>query len=149
MRRSIIEIIKSVRRLPVVFTLSSFAIELNRPKKESAVYIKKLIDKGLLYRVGKGLYSKVKDPVVVAGNLPYPSYITGRFALFYWGEGEAPSIVDVATTEYKKGYKRWPIKFHIVKNLGEFVVGKYAGYNIKIATKEQAHRDIRRFFVKS
>ena len=148
MRMSMIDLIRIVQRLPVVFTLSSFAIAVGKRKKESAVYLKKMVDKGLLFRVGKGIYSKISDPVVVAGNLPYPSYITGRFALFYWGEGEAPSVIDVATTEYKKGYKEWPIRFHIVKTLGKFVLGSYGGYSIKIAIKEQAERELRRFFTK-
>jgi len=149
MRQPILRLIKVIERLPVVFTLSSFAAAIGKHKNSTAVYLKKLVDNNIIYRIGKGLYSKVKDPVVVAGNLPYPSYITGRFALFYWGKGEAPSIIDVTTVEYKKGYKEWPIKFHIVKELGKFTIAKYAGYNIKIATLEQAERDLKRFFVKS
>ena len=131
--------------MPVVFNLATFSAILNKRKKDSAVYVKKLVDSNILYRIGKGLYSKTRDPVVVAGNLPFPSYITGPFALFYWGEGEAPSIIDISTTEYKKGYKGWPFKFHIVKKLGKFTLANYGPYKIKIATKEQALNDIERF----
>ena len=145
MRTSILDVLKVVQRMPVVFDLHSLSLALGKSKKATAVYVKKLIDKEFLYRVGRGLYSRVKDPVVVAGNLPFPSYITGPFALFYWGEGEAPYTIDVSTLEYKRSFKGWPIRFHRIRRLGRFTIGSYLGFKIKIATLEQAEKESRRF----
>lgn len=140
-----VELLKIVNRLPLVFSLTTFSIAIGKPRKHSAVYLKKLVDYGVLKRLMRGLYARTSDPVLIAGNFPFPSYITGQFALFYWGEGEAPTLIDVATTEYHREIRGMPIRFHITRKLGKFKIASYMGYSIKIATREQAKRDIRRF----
>ncbi len=148
MRESILSVYKKITGIPAqVFDILDAAHATGKARKETAVYIKKMVDSGLLFRVSKGLYSKTSDSALIAGNLPFPSYITGRFALFYYGEGEAPTTIDVTTTLYKKNLKKISIRFHRVKmeRFGEFEQKAYGGHLIKIAKKEQALKETKKF----
>lgn len=145
MRKGALDIYKMLEKLPVVFDIHAFSLVSGKKRKDCAVYLKKFVDKQLIYRIRRGLYAKANDPVIIAGNLPFPSYITGAFALFYYGKGEAPSMIDVASEIFIRKLNELPLRFHITKCLGDFQLVNYAGYSIKLATLEQAKKDIRRF----
>lgn len=152
MRQNAFSIYKKIQAIPgTVFDIADAAHVLGKNRKDAAVYLKKMVDSGIIFRVCRGLYSKVDDAVVIAGNLPFPSYITGLFALFYYGEGEAPSVIDVTSTVYKKDIPKWNIRFHKVKleYFGDFKHAGYTGYTVKIATREQALKEMKKFGLKA
>lgn len=148
MRTTLLALYKKILDYPgLVFDIQDAALLLKKNKKHVAVYLKKLIDHQLIFRIQEGLYSKTNDAVLIAGNLPFPSYITGPFALFYYGQGEAPGNIDVATPLYKRSLLKWNIRFHKIQThqLSEFEYKKYGSNNIKIATLNQAKKEVKRF----
>jgi len=62
----------------------------------SRVYLDRLMKKGAIVRIGKGIYSFHEDPMVYASHLIYPSYVSFSQAMQFHGlTTQVPRLVEV------------------------------------------------------
>ena len=95
---------------------STYLYKKGIPRGYAKLLLHNLFKRGVIHRVERGLYATVNDPIIVAGNIVFPSYISMYVALYLRGAFyQVPSVIQVVTTRRKKNKK---IRF--LDNLIEF-----------------------------
>ena len=127
-----------------VFTTNEIARISNLKKTCAIVYIKRMTDKNLLFRVAKGFYSLQNDPFLYASYITPNSYISFNAALYI-----RRAIDQIPTTIHVVVPKRVKKKVDGVtfinmpkKAFFGFNHIEYKGYYIWIADVEKALVDI-------
>jgi predicted transcriptional regulator of viral defense system len=127
-----------------VFTTNEIARISNLKKACAIVYIKRMIDKKLLFRVAKGFYSLQNDSFLYASYIIPNSYISFNSALYI-----RRAIDQIPTTIHVVVPKRVKKKVDGVtfikmskKALFGFSIIEYKGYHIWVAEVEKALVDI-------
>ncbi|MFH1101248.1 MAG: type IV toxin-antitoxin system AbiEi family antitoxin domain-containing protein [Methanobacteriota archaeon] len=131
------------RRNPV-FTVSEIARASNLAKSCAIVYIKRMIDKGLLIRVAKGIYTLDNDPILYASYIIPNSYISFNSALYIHKViDQIPTSIQVAVPKRVKKQVH-QVQFITLPKQAMFGYTKidYKGYSIWVADVEKAIVDI-------
>ena len=140
-------IVESALNRPIFTSLQ--LIKRGIPREYLKVFLHKLVKKGAIYRVERGIYATVDDPIIIAGNMVFPSYISMYTALYLRGAlYQVPSIIQVVTTRRKKNKKISflgnLIEFYRIKKI-YFFGFEYIPYNnfeIPVASVEKAIIDV-------
>lgn len=132
------------KRKSPVFTTIEIARAAGFNKSCTIVYIKRMIDKGLLFRVAKGVYTFDNDPVLYASYISPNSYISFNSALYLHKViTQIPTVIQIAVP--KRVRKKVPeVEFITLPKQAIFGFSKmeYKGYSIWVADAEKALLDI-------
>ncbi|MGQ4891443.1 MAG: type IV toxin-antitoxin system AbiEi family antitoxin domain-containing protein [Candidatus Njordarchaeia archaeon] len=140
-------IVESALSKPV-FT-SAHLIRKGMPRDYVKIFLHRLLRRGVIYRVERGTYATVDDPIIVAGNVVFPSYLSMYIALYLRGVlYQVPSVIQVVTTRRKKNKK-----INFLGNLVEFYRIKkeyffgfeyipYDNFEVPVANVEKAIVDL-------
>lgn len=132
------DIIENFSKVPV-FTLG----DVNQIVSNK-VYVKrlvsKLVERGKIKKIRKGLYTFFDDPFLVSTFIVKPSYISTVSALSYYHKiTQIPREVFCFTSKPTRTYFfRERINFSSTKNFWGFRLERYSGFEIPIATPEKA-----------
>jgi len=99
------EFIEKIRDLNIgVFTLSDVSRIIGKSRGYAALYVKRLIERGAIIRIEKGKYALPGvDPMVVATNILFPSYVSFLSAISYYHlTTQIPTSIQVVTGRSKK-----------------------------------------------
>ncbi len=127
-----------------VFTTNEIA-RISRLQKPSAIVsIKRMVDKNLLFRVAKGIYSLQNDPILYASYIIPNSYISFNAALFIRGAiNQIPATIHVVTPKRVRKRVGGVCFIQLPKRLlFGFNTVQYQGYTIWVAEAEKALLDI-------
>ncbi|MDD3491789.1 MAG: hypothetical protein PHG13_02425 [Candidatus Pacebacteria bacterium] len=99
---------------------AKFLIDIWKVKKESfGVIVKRMVDKGLLFRIARGYYSLKEDFNIyeLANTVITPSYISFNSALVYHGVAFQASkeIESAALINYKREMAGYILKYFVLK----------------------------------
>ena len=98
-----------------IITISDVSRIINKNRKYTALYLKRLEKRKIIKRIEKGKYSLQDTPFqVIASNLIMPSYISFLSGLSYYNlTTQIPRITQIATTKSKKRirYENGEIQF--------------------------------------
>jgi predicted transcriptional regulator of viral defense system len=139
------EILEALRKKKMpVFTTNEIARISYQPKSNAIVSIKRMIDKGLLFRVAKGIYTLEPDPFLYASYIIPNSYISFNSALYLNKVIEQiPSTIQVIVPKRVKkevdGITFIPFPKKAFFGFKKIV---YRGYFIWVADNEKALVDI-------
>lgn len=127
-----------------VFTANDIAKIANLKRSHAPVYIKRMIQKGLLKRIAKGEYVLEEDYYAIASNILANSYISFNSALYFHKViNQVPYDVQVVVPKRirKKidGIEFVPLPKDKIFGFDSVIYGKYP---IRIAKKEKAAVDI-------
>jgi len=127
-----------------VFTTNEIARISHLQKPSAIVTIKRMIDKNLLFRVAKGIYSLQNDPILYASYIIPNSYISFNAALFIRRAiNQIPTTIHVVTPKRVKKKVDGVHFIHLPKKLlFGFTSMQYQGYTIWVAEPEKAILDI-------
>jgi len=142
---SIYEILEQLRkRKTPVFTTNEIARTSKSKKSCAIVSIKRMIDKGLLFRVAKGIYALEQDPFLYASYIIPNSYISFNAALYLHKLiDQIPSTIHVVVPRRVKKKVEGVTFISLPKKaFFGFEPIDYRGYYIWIADKEKALVDI-------
>ena len=143
---NIYELLERLKEMKTpLFTTNEIA-RISKLKKPCAiVYIKRMVDKNLLFRVAKGFYALQKDPFLYASYIIPNSYISFNTALYLRRAiDQIPTKIYVAVPKRVKKnvdgvtFIKMPKKAFFAFNSIE-----YKGYNIWVAEIEKALIDIK------
>ncbi len=128
-----------------VFKTVDIARKLKISKNNTNVYIKRMVDKGMLYRISKGFYSLENDPILYASYIVPNSYISFNSALYLRKKiNQIPAVIQVAVPKRIKknieGVEFIPLPKKMIK---DFTRLNYKGYSIWVATAKKAKEDIK------
>jgi len=131
-------VIKHFSKVPV-FSLADVA-QIISNRGYAKQFVSRMIKKGLMRRVKKGLYSMHDDPFLVSTFLLRPSYISSFSALsFHHKIAQIPNEVFCFTSkEPRRYFFITKINFHHTKFFFGFEKEHYAGFEIPVATPEKA-----------
>jgi len=99
------EFIEKLRNLSMgVFTISDISRIIEKNRNYAALYAKRLTDRGVIVRIENGKYALPQtDPMVIATNVVFPSYISFLSALSYYHlTTQIPNSIQVVTIKSKK-----------------------------------------------
>ena len=142
---NIYEILENLRHKKIpVFTTKDIARISKLAKPSAIVSIKRMVDKGLLFRVAKGIYALDSDPFLYASYIIPNSYISFNAALYLNRTiDQVPTIIHVVVPRRVKKRVRGISFIHFKKKaLFGFKKMDYRGYYIWVAEKEKALIDI-------
>ena len=90
-----------------IITISDAARIINKSRKYTALYLKRLGNRKIIKRIERGKYTLQDTPIqVIASNLIIPSYISFLSGLSYYHlTTQIPRIIQIATTKSKKRIK--------------------------------------------
>lgn len=104
-----------------IFTISDTARIINKNRKYTGLYLKRLENRKTIKRIEKGKYTLPNTPfLVIASNIVIPSYISFLSGLSYYHlTTQIPRITQVATTRSKKriNYEKEEIQFIKLKQV--------------------------------
>ena len=139
-----ISLIKRLEKYPI-FTLKTVSEIIEKERNYSKLVVYRLKKDKLIYEIEKNKYTLNKDPLIIASNIIWPSYISGWSALRYYNLTEQlPQAVNVITTRARKKRK---INFNNTKIIftkirPKYFFGykreRYDNFDIFIADKEKA-----------
>lgn len=137
-----LEILKK-RRTPV-YTTSEIARALGTTKSRTNTYVKRMRDRGLLYRVAKGIYTLESDPMIYASYVIPGSYISFNTALYLHKKiNQIPAKIQVAVPRRVRKKVEGVEFISLPKRMFfGFRKKEYKGYPIWIAEPEKAVVDI-------
>jgi|GEM_PF-3042042 len=127
-----------------IFTANDIAKIANLKKLHAPVYIKRMIQKGLLKRIAKGQYALEEDYYAIASNIMSNSYISFNSALYFYKIiNQIPYSIQVVVPKRMRK-KIDGIEFvHFPKDkIFGFDSIAYGKYSIRVAKKEKAVIDI-------
>ena len=139
------EILEQLRKKKIpVFTTNDITRISHLNKSSAIVYIKRMIDKGLLFRVAKGIYALDSDPFLYASYIIPNSYISFNAALYINKViDQVPSTIHVVVPRRVKKKVEGLTFIHFPKKaFFGFKQIEYKGYFIWVADKEKALVDI-------
>ena len=113
--------------------------------------IQKMINEGLLYQVGKAIYSKEKNvPYIAVLSYRYPNAVVTMHSAFYlYGFTDVvPDDYDLATNRDSAKIRDKSVKQYFVRE-GFFELGveriEYKGYEVQIYSKERLLIELLRY----
>ena len=124
-----------------VYNSPQLANLINMERTTAAVYMSRLVDKGLAKRLIRGKISFVDDDFVIASQLVEPSYISLTSALlFHNATQQIPRYVQSATTRNSMTYPEAGLEYHKVNPGLMFGYERHAisGSYCFVATVEKA-----------
>jgi len=132
------EIMEHFSKVPV-FSLSDVT-QIISNRDYAKQFVSRMIKKGFIKRIKKGVYSVYEDPFLVSTFLLKPSYISSVSALsFYHRITQIPNEVFCFTSKAPRNYFFVTrINFYHTKFFFGFEKRKYGGFEIPIATPEKA-----------
>jgi predicted transcriptional regulator of viral defense system len=139
------EILEQLRKKKIpVFTTNDISRISHLKKSSAIVYIKRMVDKGLIFRVTKGIYALDPDPFLYASYIIPNSYISFNAALYINKViDQVPSTIHVAVPRRVKKKVDGLTFIHFPKKaLFGYTQIEYKGYFIWVADKEKALVDI-------
>ena len=128
-----------------VFKTTDISRKLKISKSNTNVYIKRMIDKGMLHRIAKGIYSLEDDPILYASYIIPNSYISFNSALYLRKKiNQIPAVIQVAVPKRLKKKVDGVEFISLPKNkIKRFTKLNYKGYPIWVATIKKAEADIK------
>ncbi len=132
------------KRKTPVFTTTEIARAYGTTRASAAVYIKRMLDRGLIFRVAKGIYSLENDSILYASYVIQNSYISFNSALYLHGIiDQIPGKISVAVPKrMKKAVEGVEFVTMPKKAMFGFKKTEYKGYFIWLAEPEKALADI-------
>jgi len=104
-----------------IITISDAARIINKSRKYTILYLKRLEKRKIIKRIEKGKYALQDTPIeIIASNLIIPAYISFLSGLYYYNlTTQIPRIIQIATTKSKKKikYENWEIHFIKIKKV--------------------------------
>ncbi len=142
---NIYEILEQLRsKKTPAFTTNEIARISHLKKSCAIVSIKRMVDKGLLYRVAKGIYAIDQDPFLYASYIIQNSYISFNAALYLQKTiDQIPATIHVVVPRRVKK-KVDGITFISLPKKAFFGIERmeYRGYTLWVASTEKALVDI-------
>jgi predicted transcriptional regulator of viral defense system len=142
---NIYEILEQLRkRKTPVFKTNEITRTSNSKKSCAIVSIKRMVDKGLLFRIAKGIYVLEQDPFLYASYIIPNSYISFNSALYlHKAIDQIPTTIQVVVPRrVKKNVEGVTFISLPKKAFFGFETIDYRGYSIWVANKEKALVDI-------
>ena len=137
-------LIKQLEKYPV-FNLKKIREITGKTSGYAKLLVYRLKKKGLITEIEKNKLTTNNDPMVIAGNMIWPSYISCWSALRYYNLTEQlPQDIFVITTKTRKKriVKFNNIKIIFIRVRPKYFFGyrkeRYGNFNIFIAEKEKA-----------
>jgi len=138
------EIVKNLEKYPV-FDLKIVREIIEKDSDYAKLVVHRLKKNKLISEIEKGRYSTNREPIVIASNIIWPSYISCWSALRYHNITEQlPQIISVMTTRKrkKKEVSLYGTKIVFTRIKPKYLFGyerkRYQNFNIFIANKEKA-----------
>jgi len=104
-----------------VFSLKDVQALWDIKNNTTKILIKRMVDQGLVLRIGKGYYAIDKDfnTYELANLIISPSYVSFNSALFYHGVAfqKSDTIKSVSLLNYKRNLGGLNFKYHAMKKL--------------------------------
>jgi len=139
-----ITLLRELEKYPV-FTLKTFMGIIKKESAYSKLYLHRLKGEGLIFKIEKNKYTTHRDPMLIASNITWPSYLSSWTALRYHNLTEQlPHDIFVITTRSRKNrvieFMGTKIFFKRVNPKYFFGYGKeiYGKFNIFVAEAEKA-----------
>jgi len=135
-----INILKILERYPL-FTLNNFVRISGKTKEYCRTYLYRLRKDGLIFRIEKGKYSVLNDPLIFSSYLLTPSYISFWTALrFYNLTEQLPKDIMIASSKSKDKimFEGTKIAFFKIKHMWGYRKVTYGNCFIFIADKEKS-----------
>ncbi len=126
--------LEAVNDLPVFATKQVSAMLGSR--SYSKVYIYRLVDRGLITRLKRGLYTVHEDPLIYSTHVYYPSYVSLMYAFQHHGTTtQLPKIIEVMT--HRNGSVQG-VEFVRTRYLWGYQKIRYSGFQVFMADLEKA-----------
>ena len=139
-----IEIIRELNKYPV-FSLKTLSEIVKKNKNYAKLIAYRLKKENLLFEIERGKYTVHKNPLIIASNIIWPSYISCWSAIRYHNMTEQlPQTIFVVTTRKRKNriIKLDNNKIIFIKISPKYFFGyakeSYDNFDIFIAEKEKA-----------
>jgi predicted transcriptional regulator of viral defense system len=142
---NIYELLEELRkRKTPVFTTNEIARTSKSKKSCAIVSITRMVDKKLLFRIAKGIYTLDEDPYLYASYIIPNSFISFNSALYlHHVIDQIPSTIHVVVPKRVKKKVEGVTFISLPKKaFFGFETIKYRGYPLWIADKEKAFIDI-------
>jgi predicted transcriptional regulator of viral defense system len=143
-----IEITKELRAINKKILSSGDLMKILNSTNKNTIYITigRLVEKGILRRLSKGLYinvAKPPDKFEIANHLYSPSYVSLESALYRYGIiAQAPYVLTSVTPKKTKRRNAEGTDFEYVHVASKYYFGYHGDNNILIATREKAFLDL-------
>ena len=127
-----------------VFKTNDISRKLKISKNNTNVYLKRMVDKGMLHRIAKGIYALEDDPFLYASYIVPNSYVSFNSALYLRKKiNQIPAVIQVAVPKrIKKNIEGVEFITLPKKMIKDFKRLDYKGYFIWVATVKKAKKDI-------
>lgn len=129
----------------LVFTVGQLANLASVPRSHAKVYAARLVERGMAWRVRRGVISLTRDTFVIATQLVEPSYVSFYSALYLRGlVDQVPSVVECVTTRRPTRFEDLGLVYrrvHPALFFGYERVERGGSY-VFVATPEKAVLDI-------
>lgn len=139
-----LELIKELEKYPVL-SLKTVKETIKKDGGYAKLVVYRLKKEKLIFEIEKNRYTLQKDPLAVASNITWPSYVSCWPALRYYNLTEQlPEVIFVITTRARKNreinFNNSKIIFIKIKSKYFFGYKKerYGDFDIFIANKEKA-----------
>jgi len=102
------------------------------------VYLHRMVSRGIVRRLGKGLFTAHSDPVIYASHIRYPSYISLWYAFQHHGATtQLPNVVEVMS--HRAGnFRNAGVELIRTGRMWGFGPAMYSGFRVIIANLEKA-----------
>ncbi|MFA5771695.1 MAG: type IV toxin-antitoxin system AbiEi family antitoxin domain-containing protein [Thermoplasmata archaeon] len=128
------EFIQLASRMPL-FTFKQISAQIGN-MGYSKIYIHRLIGRGLIKKLKRGIYTVHDDPVIYASHICYPSYISLWYAFSHHGTTtQIPQTIEVMS--HRNGTVSG-VKLIQTKYLWGYSAVNYNGFKIFMADLEKA-----------
>lgn len=133
-----LRVMEHFKKVPV-FNLSDIN-QIIKSRDYSKKFLKKMVEKKIIFKIKKGMYTLHQDPFLIATYIKKPSYVTGVSALyFHKAITQIPKKIFCATTKNsEKIYFVEDIDYKKTKYFFGFEFKEYDNFKIPIADKEKA-----------
>ncbi|MEW5937854.1 MAG: type IV toxin-antitoxin system AbiEi family antitoxin domain-containing protein [Candidatus Thermoplasmatota archaeon] len=103
------------------------------------LYLHRMVARGVVKRLSRGLYTAHDDPVIYASHVHYPSYISLWHAFQHHGATtQLPKVVEVMA---RRSGRLEGVEFVRTRHLWGYGSTRYLGFQISIAELEKAVLD--------
>jgi predicted transcriptional regulator of viral defense system len=103
------------------------------------LFIHRMVSRGIIRNVARGVYTAHQDPVIYASHIRYPSYISLWYAFQHHGFSEQlPRVVEVMA---RGAGAADGVEFLATRHLWGYGPEKYSGFQIFMAEPEKAVMD--------
>ena len=128
------EFIEFARNAPVITAKQVAA--LVGDAAYAKLYLHRMLSRGVVRRLARGIYTAHSDPVIYASHVHYPSYISLWFAFQHHGATtQIPKTVEVMA---RRAGSADGVEFVRMKHLWGYKVSRYSGFQIFVADLEKA-----------